>query len=245
MDKKRWKKISHIIDLALSVPEPERERYVKSICTDDPELQQEIQNLLASIEGISGDTDSFEKLLQQNEALLQEIYREHSVSEQNNLAGQTIAGWYLMELIGRGGMGSVYKVKRKHSQIEQLAAIKILHQNLNTPEHLHRFRQEQQILAGLQHPGITGLIEGGITEEGSSLPGYGICGRYFAVGLLHHRNCLFIAERIDLFLTVCKAVQYAHNKLIVHRDLKPENILVADNGNIKILDFGIAKLLDP
>jgi eukaryotic-like serine/threonine-protein kinase len=244
MDKKRWKKISHIIDLALSVPEPERERYVKSICTDDPELQQEIQNLLASIEGISGDTDSFEKLLQQNEALLQEIYREHSVSEQNNLAGQTIAGWYLMELIGRGGMGSVYKVKRKHSQIEQLAAIKILHQNLNTPEHLHRFRQEQQILAGLSHPCITSLIEGGITDEGTPF-----LVMEYVEGTELDKYCdqqkLTVKQRIGLFKTIAESIHFAHKKLIIHRDLKPENILVTEEGRIKILDFGIAKLLDP
>jgi eukaryotic-like serine/threonine-protein kinase len=244
MDKNRWKKISRIIDAALSVPAKSRFSYVQTFCEGDDSLLEEVYDLLRSLES-GTDSGILDSHLQKNQALLDEAYnKEGSAISPQSEPGDTIGAWKLIQLLGRGGMGTVYKVKRENSAIEQSGALKILHRHLNTPEHLHRFHQEQQILAGLQHPNITTLIEGGVNKSG--LP-YLVMEFIEGEPLLKycdkHRLC--IDDRIRLFIKVCEAVHYAHKKLVVHRDLKPENILVTDEGNIKVLDFGIAKLLDP
>ncbi len=151
--------------------------------------------------------------------------------------------WEIQSEIGRGGMGTVYRVRRADGQFEQEAAVKILSAHIRDRGGEARFLAERQLLAGLQHPCIARLLDGGLSEEG--LP-------YFVMeyvpGLPIHEYCrkarLGVDEILDLFVQVCGAVQYAHQNLIVHRDLKPSNILVTAAGEPKLLDFGIAKLLD-
>lgn len=148
-------------------------------------------------------------------------------------------------MIGRGGMGSVYKAQRTdESRIQQTGALKIIHKSLITPSHIERFKLEQQILSGLQHPNIAGFIDSGITDDGIS---YMVMEYVEGESILSYcnQNRLTVKKRLDLFKTICKTIQFAHKSLIVHRDLKPDNILVTGDGHVKILDFGIAKLLDP
>ncbi len=150
----------------------------------------------------------------------------------------------MIALIGEGGMGSVYRAVRADQQYEQQVAIKIVRRGLDTAFALSRFRAERQILANLDHPHIGRLLDGGATETG--LP-------YLVMELIEgepiDRYCnahkLSVAERLQLFLLVSSAVQYAHQHLVIHRDLKPGNILVTADGTPKLLDFGIAKILDP
>ncbi|MEM1093811.1 MAG: protein kinase [Bacteroidota bacterium] len=145
-------------------------------------------------------------------------------------------------LIARGGMGAVYRAHRDTGDYDQTVAIKVLRRGLDTDDVLERFRYERQILASLQHPNIAHLIDGGSTEDG--LP-------YFVMEYVEGQPItayadaqrLPIAERLKLFQTVCDAVQYAHQNLVIHRDLKPSNILVTAEGQVKLLDFGIAKLV--
>lgn len=243
MDKDRWKKISLILDEAFSQPRKTRYTYINNVCGNDPDLLKEVNQLLLTFEENRDDLESLDIHLSGNAALIEAAMEltEPDFYQQ----GETIGRWKLKELLGRGGMGSVYKAERMdESGIYQVGALKILHNNLVISSHIERFRIEQQILAGLNHPSIAGFIDSGITAggipfmvmefiEGEPVTGY--CNR--------HR--LTIDQRLELFNNICRAVQYAHKKLVVHRDLKPENILVTNDGLIKILDFGIAKLLDP
>lgn len=241
MDKNRWKKLSHIFDLALTLPKERRTTYIRNLCAGDPELQQEVDSLLASIEESDKMLDDH---LHKNRVLLDNLttHLEQDVPS-TSLTGTTIGHWCVIKLLGRGGMGEVYEVERSNSDIHQKGALKIMRRGLNTPENMRRFRLEKQILAGLHHPNIASLIDGGISDDG--LP-YLVM--EFVDGIPIDQYCdehrLSIDKRLSLFKTVCQAVQHAHKNLIVHRDLKPENIHVTEEGHVKILDFGIAKLLD-
>lgn len=242
MDKQQWEKVSRIFDIALSLPAERRTTYIEHLCTGEPELQKEVRDLLTSIEGSS---EMLEEHLNKNEALLYDL-THHLESDANfeSFVGSNIGQWKVTDLLGRGGMGDVYKVERVGSDIHQEGALKIIRRGLDTPENIQRFRLEKQILAGLHHPNIASLIEGGISDKG--LP-YLVM--EYVEGMPIDTYCnqqrLTIEECLKLFKTVCEAVQHAHKNLIVHRDLKPDNILVTKEGRVKILDFGIAKLLEP
>jgi tetratricopeptide (TPR) repeat protein/tRNA A-37 threonylcarbamoyl transferase component Bud32 len=159
------------------------------------------------------------------------------------IAGQRIGAWELLTLLGEGGSSTVFCAVREHAGVRQQAALKLLRRGLYSTEAQRQFRRERQALAQLHHPDIAQLIEGGVTREGLA---------YIALELVdgkpiteHARtHALDLSARLHLFLRVCRAVEAAHRALIVHRDLKPSNVLVTDDGHVKLLDFGIAKLLD-
>jgi serine/threonine-protein kinase len=158
------------------------------------------------------------------------------------LLEQRIGPWRIVDIIGHGGMGAVYRGERVEGGFQQQAAVKLIRMGLDQPALRQRFLRERQILARLQHPNIAALLDGGVSDAGAP---------YFAMELVDgepiDRWCdarnLGLRERVRLFLQVCGAVQHAHRNLVVHRDLKPGNILVAADGQAKLLDFGIAKLL--
>jgi serine/threonine protein kinase len=149
----------------------------------------------------------------------------------------------LLREIGRGGMGAVYLAERADGQFDKRVAIKLIKRGMDTEAIVRRFHYERQILASLNHPNIARLFDGGTTEDG--LP-YFVMEYIEGEPLLDYckRKGLDVEARLKLFLPVCSAVQHAHNNLIVHRDLKPSNILVTGDGDVKLLDFGIAKLLN-
>ena len=157
---------------------------------------------------------------------------------------QQVGPYRLIREIGRGGMGAVYLAMRSDDVFQKRVAIKILKRGTDTDAIVQRFRNERQILASLEHPNIASLFDGGTTAEG--LP-------YFAMEYVEGQNILEYCEvgqldttaRLELFRRVCGAVQYAHQNLIIHRDIKPANVLVAADGTPKLLDFGIAKLINP
>ncbi len=157
---------------------------------------------------------------------------------------ERIGPYRILREIGRGGMGLVYLATRDDDRFHRRVAIKLIRKGMDTDDILRRFEHERQLLAAMNHPNIARLMDGGQTEDGRP---------YFVVeyveGLPIDKHCdahrLKISERLDLFRTVCSAVHYAHQNLVVHRDLKPSNILVTSAGEVKLLDFGIAKLLNP
>ncbi|MGH9755954.1 MAG: protein kinase domain-containing protein, partial [Blastocatellia bacterium] len=161
-----------------------------------------------------------------------------------SLIGRLIGVYRVISLIGRGGMGAVYLAERDDAQFDQQVAIKIIKRGMDTDFIRERFLRERQILAGLDHPHIARLLDGGATEDG--LP-YFVMEYVAGVAITDYceANKLSIAERLKLFRQVCAAVQHAHQKLVAHRDLKPSNILVNRDGAPKLLDFGVAKLLAP
>ncbi|HWS87847.1 MAG TPA: protein kinase [Pyrinomonadaceae bacterium] len=158
--------------------------------------------------------------------------------------GRRIGAYILSREVGRGGMGAVYEAFRADGEFKQRVAVKLIKRGMDTDFILRRFRNERQILATLDHPYIARLLDGGTTDDG--LP-------YFVMeyieGLPVYRYCderqLTVSERLRLFSMVCDAVNYAHQKLVIHRDIKPSNIMVTPGGVPKLLDFGIAKLLNP
>jgi serine/threonine-protein kinase len=158
--------------------------------------------------------------------------------------GLRIGPYAIERELGRGGMGTVYLAARADEAFEKKVAIKVTRGTLGSPEAVERFKRERQILARIEHPNVARLLDGGATEDG--LP-YLVM--EYIEGRPLHAYCdekhLSTAARLRLFLQVCAAVEYAHHKLIVHRDLKPGNILVTADGVPRLLDFGIAKLIDP
>ncbi len=165
-------------------------------------------------------------------------------SDDEAVKGLRIGPYQVLRRLGEGGMGTVYLAARADQEFKKHVAIKVIRKGMASEEIVSRFRRERQILAALDHPGIARLFDGGTTEDGLS---------YFVMeyvqgqplGQYCDSNGLSIRERLLLFRSICSAVQYAHQNLVIHRDLKPANILVAADGTPKLLDFGIAKLLNP
>ena len=159
-------------------------------------------------------------------------------------AGRRIGPYQTLREIGRGGMGVVWLATRADDAYQKQVAIKLVWPGPESGEVLRRFRQERQILANLEHPNIARMLDGGTTEEGWP---YVVMEYIEGQSITHYCTAhqLSLNERLQLFRTVCDAVQYAHQNLVVHRDLKPGNILVTEGGTVKLLDFGIAKLLNP
>ena len=231
MTPERWHQIKGILDEALEQEEPERAGFIAAACQGDDELRREVESLAAS-EAEIGDfieTPVFRIRLDEVEPLA---------------VGERIGAWRIVREIGWGGMGAVYLAERADQEFEQRVAIKLVRRGMDTDEIVRRFRSERQILAHLDHPNIAKLFDGGTTADGRP---------YFVMEYVEgrpiHDFCderkLSVRERLELFRQVCAAVHFAHQNLIVHRDLKPGNILVTADGVPKLLDFGIAKLLDP
>lgn len=163
-------------------------------------------------------------------------------SNGNERVGQVVARYKLVRLIGYGGMGTVYEGIRADDEYRQRVAVKLIKSNVGAPGMSSRFRRERQILAALEHRNIARLLDGGATEQGE--PFFVM---EYVEGVPITKYCddhrLSVQRRLQLFLQACAAVQHAHGKLVVHRDLKPANILVTADGSVKLLDFGVAKLL--
>ena len=157
--------------------------------------------------------------------------------------GAVIGRYRLVEEIGRGGMGTVWLAERSDGQFEQRVALKLVKRGMDSDEILSRFLRERQILARLEHANIARLLDGGVSEDGRP---YFVM--EFVPGVPVTRYCnerrLPVEARLRLFVSVCHAVQFAHRSLVVHRDIKPSNVLVNTAGDIKLLDFGVARLLD-
>lgn len=229
MQREMWNRLESLFFQALELPPAARAAFLDQACDGDTEVRREIDAVLAA-----HDTPNVDQLL---------TPRPPSELPTRALTGVRVGAYELDALIGRGGMGEVYRAHRADAQYEQEVAIKLMRPGLDTDELLRRFRTERQILARLQHPNIATLLDGGVTERGQP---YLVMQYVDGVPITRYANerALDLAARLRLFATVCDAVQFAHTNLIVHRDLKPSNILVTASGDVRLLDFGIAKLLD-
>jgi serine/threonine protein kinase len=226
-----WQQLKHILGNALEESSPERRAaLLRRSCGSDAALLREAEKLLGH------DTTILEEFVEFAASRLRDDERVR--------IGQRIGPYVIVSELGRGGMGTVYLARRADGQFERQVAIKILHRGTDTDEVLHRFQTERQILANLDHPNITRLLDAGSTQDG--LP-YFIM--EFVEGIPINRfveqENLDAEGRLKLFLKVCSAVEVAHRNQIIHRDLKPGNVLVKPDGEPKLLDFGIAKLLSP
>jgi serine/threonine protein kinase len=235
MTPEEWHRIKAVLQTALEIDPLARVNYLDSACTGQASLRSEVESLLQSHDE---DSAFLEAPAAVDGANLEVI------TTSTKLVGRRLGPYELLEQIGEGGMGAVYRAVRADGLYDKQVAIKHIRSGLSSDYFISRFTNERQILAGLEHPNIARLLDGGVTEEG--LP-YVVL--EFVAGVPIDEYCashgLSIADRLKLFRTVCSAVQYAHQNLVVHRDLKPGNILVTEDGVPKLLDFGIAKILDP
>ncbi len=232
MNQKRWQKIKQVFNEVLDLESGKREAYLKESLKHDPSMLREVLDLLKAYEK-SGALDA-----------TLDSFKTNALSNWSNkiLKGKQIGAYRIIEEVGYGGMGTVYLAERADGAFKQWVALKLLRTGFTSSEQQRRFRNERQILATLSHDHIARLYDGGITQDGQPY----IVMEYVKGEPLdkYCQSCrLNIQQRLKLFMHVCSAVQYAHRKLIVHRDLKPDNILVTKEGKVKLLDFGIAKVL--
>ena len=238
-EREAWRRVKAIAGGAWALPAPAREAFVESLSGNDAALKHEVLSLLDSME-LAGDRFETPALAS---AGGERAARRAIGADRLPAPGSRIGPWRISRELGHGGMGTVYLVERIDAEFSQRGALKVI-RGLADDELLRRFRDERRILAGLEHPHITRLLDGGATPDG--LP---FVVMEYVEGVPIDAYCdersLGVRDRIELFQKVCAAVQYAHHRLIIHRDIKAGNILVATDGTPKLLDFGIAKLVAP
>jgi len=237
MTPERWKQVKEILDAALERDPADREAFLQEACGSDAALRREVDSLIDSVpEGEVLELPAVEDAA----GLFEGLERELEPAAE----GRRIGAYRIVKELGRGGMGAVYLAVRHDAEFNKRAAIKILRAGMDSQEIVRRFRVERQILASLEHPYIARLLDGGSTEDGRPY----IVMEYVdgtPIDAYCDRHRLTIEERLRLFQSICAAVHFAHQNLVVHRDLKPANVLVTAEGVPKLLDFGIAKLLNP
>jgi serine/threonine-protein kinase len=210
----RWRQVCGLFDGAAALPKGERAAYLQRECGDDADLRRQVELMLDS-----------------------------ELAPVEMEPGQLIGPYRLEAEVGRGGMGTVWRAERVDGGFQQTVAIKLIKRGMDTNEVIRRFAQERQILSLLDHPHIARLLDGGSTEDGRPY----LVMEYIEGRLLPEycrERALGERARLALFATICAAVQHAHSHLVIHRDLKPRNVMVRANGDVKLLDFGIAKVLE-
>jgi len=239
-ESERWQQIDGLFEAALERSPGQRPQFIAESCGDDDELRAEVEGLVA-------DSASSEGYWRDAADPLMERVREELAAELADPRGSEDPGqvgpYRLLDRIGRGGMGNVYLAERADGEFEHRVAVKLLRRGLDTDDIVRRFLAERQILASLDHPNIARLLDGGSTDGGRPFVVMEYVDGTPITEYCDNRR-LSISERLVLFEVVLRVVRHAHGHLVIHRDLKPSNILVAEGGDVKLLDFGIAKILD-
>jgi serine/threonine protein kinase/tetratricopeptide (TPR) repeat protein len=242
MTPERWQQVEAIFQAALDLVPEERRRYLARVCADDISLKSDVEKLLSQHESAGNLLE--EPLYGETELNVMSLEAWANPDDDDPMIGRRLGAYRIEREVGRGGMGAVYEAIRVDKEFNKRVAIKLVKRGMDTDFILRRFRTERQILAALDHPHIARLMDGGTTEDG--LP-YFVMEFIAGQPLYHYCDAqqLTISERLTLFMAICDALHYAHQKQVVHRDIKPSNVLVTSEGVPKLLDFGIAKLLDP
>lgn len=233
MDKETWKTVKDLYGKVLEMPKGEQEDFIKDLESNKPE----VASLLRSL--INDESESFATL---DSPAISKI-QQPKAQEPTSLIGKQIGKYKLTFLIGVGGMGQVYLADRTDLDAHQQVAVKIINSGYLSEIYDKRFERERKILSRLNHPHITRIYDGGISDAG--MP-YIVMEYVEGMPLIEYVNeqKLSLSKRLELFLDLCSAVSYAHQNFIMHRDLKPGNILVTNHGIVKVIDFGIAKILE-
>ena len=242
MDQERWRRVEAVFLEAIEFPEDQRDDFVAGRCGSDVDLRQAVMRLIDA----DGQASSW------IEAAVAGGVRDLDTDLDTGLedgletgwkAGQRVGPYEILSVLGDGGMGIVYRARRCDNVFRKDVAIKVVKRGMDTTAVLRRFHQERRLLARLEHPYIARILDGASTDDG--LP-YLVMEYVAGTDLLAHCRAagLGLRDRLTLFLKVCEAIEHAHRNLVVHRDLKPSNILVDAEANPRLLDFGIARLLE-
>src|SRR5688572_23028406 len=237
MTAERWRQVTELFEALIDVPAAERAATLEKLCGADTALRAEVEALLEA-------SDNAGQFMEESARDYVAPMLGASTVEVDEPIPERIGPFRIEREIGRGGMGTVYLAERDDDQFRHRVAVKLARSAFADSHTARRFLDERQILAWLTHPNIASLVDGGVTEQGA--PWFAM---EYVEGMPIDRYCdehrLDLTTRLRLFAQVCDAVDHAHRKLVVHRDLKPGNILVTSSRQVKLLDFGIAKLLDP
>jgi serine/threonine protein kinase/WD40 repeat protein len=240
MDAVEWQRVKDIFSSALERPAAERPAFLAEACGGDESLREQVESLLAEYEQFASSAPQTTPSV----ASAKSSEKSAGSPECDSVSGRRLGAYRLLRRLGQGGMATVYLAVRADDQFRKTVAIKMVPAGHDNDALIRRFRNERQTMAALDHPNIVKLLDAGTTEDG--LP---FLVMDYVEGTRLDRYCdhhkLSINERLQLFRKVCDAVNYAHQRLIIHRDLKPSNILVTADGTPKLLDFGIAKLMNP
>jgi len=226
-----WDRLAEAFDELETMPEMDREARLAQIAAKDRDLAEELRELL-------GEYDADRQLE------IERLFTDDTPQWEQRSVGRQVGPYRLVEVLGRGGMGEVFLAERTDGEFEQHVALKLVRSAFDDPQARSRFRAERQILARLQHPSVARLLDGGVSDDGAP---------YLAMEFIRGEEItdycdrleLGVTDRLELLIQVCKAVHSAHRQLVIHRDLKPSNIMVDGDGEVKLLDFGIAKILSP
>lgn len=230
----RWQQVKDVLCAALEQDPQTRDRWLESACAGDDGLRSEVHSLIEAHEGAPNFID----------VPAVEHGRPLTSTTPTHWPGQTVGRYRILEEIGRGGMSAVFRATRIEEQFEHEVAIKLLYRTHEPEALMRRFRAERQMLARLSHPNIAHLLDGGSTQDGVPY----LVMEYVRgepIDVYCERRKLSIVARLRLFRTLCDAVHHVHRHLMVHGDIKCSNVLVNEDGIVKLLDFGIARLLDP
>ncbi len=237
VDADRWHRLAEVLDAALARDPNDWPEVLDAACVGAPDLRREAQQLLERV-------DDARRFLTTAPSNIAAAIVAESDDAAGSATGRRIGAYSIVREIGRGGMSRVLLARRADGQFEQHVALKLLRPGLDSDLDHARFRAERQIVASLNHPNIARLLDGGLTDGGQPyLVLEFVDGQ--PIDAYCEAQALSVRRRVDLFLMAAGATQYAHRNLIIHRDLKPSNIFVATDGHVKLLDFGLAKLLEP
>lgn len=233
--------VDEIFSAALALPEAQRERFVRERCAGDAALAQQLTSLLRAAQA------SDQRLAERFNTARDTMWRSVLAADQDageDLSGQRVNAWRLTRRLARGGLATVYLARRDDGAFDQVVAFKVMRRGLDTDDLITRFRAERQILSTLDHPSIAQIIDGGALEDGRPYLVLEYIDGEPITDYCRNRR-VGIRGRLELVMDVLQALHHAHKHLVVHRDVKPSNILVSSEGHVSVLDFGIAKLLDP
>ncbi len=229
-----WRQSKQIFDQAIKLPADQREQYIQKQCVGSDELLNLVNELLEADQPTQ---------LHNDNTLVVAVVDALDTLETDNYLSLELDNYRLLKKIGQGGMGSVFYAERCDDSFHKKVAIKIMRAGFGSDDRQRRFITERQILADLEHPQIARLLDGGTTADGQP---YVVMEYVDGQDIIQYSDAdqLTIAQRLALFMECCAVIQYAHDHLIVHRDIKPSNLLIDQYGNLKLLDFGIAKMLE-